>query len=86
MLYLRQYQLLPYSRTAEAMRDLFGCPLSAGTVADIVRECADALLEIELKIKRGLRRSALIHADETGMRVEGQPQYVHVTSNSRLTH
>jgi len=86
VLYLQQYQLLPYSRTAEAMRDLFGCPLSTGTVANIVRECADALLETELKIKRGLRHSSVIHADETGLRVEGQLQYVHVTSNSRLTH
>jgi transposase len=86
VLYLQQYQPLPYARTAEAMRDLFGCPLSAGTVANTVRECAEALLETELKIKRGLRRSALIHADETGLRVEGQLQYVHVTSNRRLTH
>jgi transposase len=86
VLYLQPYQLLPYRRTAEAMRDLFGCPLSTGTVANIVRECADGLLETELRIKRGLRRSALIHADETGLRVEGRLQYVHVTSNQRLTH
>ena len=71
VLYLQQYQLLPYQRTAEAMRDLFGCRLSSGTVANIVRECADALLETELRIKRGLRCSALIHADETGPRVGG---------------
>jgi transposase len=86
VLYLQQYQLLPYARTSEAMRDLFGCRLSVGTVANIVRECADTLLETELKIKRGLRRSAVIHADETGLRVEGRLQYVHVTSNARLTH
>jgi transposase len=86
VLYLQQYQLLPYARTAEAMRDLFGCLLSTGTVANIVRECSDALLKTELKIKRGLRRSSLIHADETGLRVEGRLQFVHVASNSRLTH
>jgi hypothetical protein len=27
-LYLHDYQLLPYARTAEAMRELFGCALS----------------------------------------------------------
>jgi len=37
VLYLQQYQLLPYQRTSEAMRDLFGCQLSAGTVANIIR-------------------------------------------------
>jgi transposase len=86
VLYLQQYQLLPYARTAEAMRDLFGCWLSAGTVANIVRECSDGLLETELKIKKGLRRSHVIHADETGLRVEGKLAYVHVASNARLTH
>lgn len=36
-LYLHDYQLLPYQRTAEAMRELFGCALSAGTLATAVR-------------------------------------------------
>jgi transposase len=86
VLYLQQYQLLPYQRTAEAMRDLFGCPLSAGTVANIVRECSDGLAETELKIKKGLRRSAVIHADETGLRVKGKLAYVPGPTNARLTH
>lgn len=86
VLYLQQYQLLPYQRTSEAMRDLFGCYLSAGTVANIARECAANLVETELKIKKKLRRSPVIHADETGLRVAKRGQYVHVASNSRLTH
>jgi transposase len=86
VLYLQQYQLLPYARTSEAMRDLFACPLSAGTVANIVRECADELVETELKIKKGLRRSPVIHADETGLRINGRLGYVHVASTPRLTH
>jgi transposase len=85
-LYLHDYQLLPYARTAEAMRELFGCAISRGTLSTAVRQCADGLIETELKIKRGLRRSAVIHADETGLRVEGRLAYVHVASTSRLTH
>jgi transposase len=86
VLYLQQYQLLPYQRTSEAMRDLFGCRLSPGTVANIVRECAAALVETELKIKQKLRRAGVIHADETGLRVAKQGQYIHVASNAGLTH
>ena len=86
VLYLQQYQLLPYARTSEAMRDLFGCQLSPGTVANIVSKCSNALLETELKIKRSLRRSAVIHADETGLRVSKRLAYVHVASTERLTH
>jgi transposase len=86
VLYLHQYQLLPYRRTSEAMRDLFNCQLSPGTVANIVRECADELVETELKIKQKLRRSPVIHADETGLRVNKRLGYVHVASTQHLTH
>lgn len=86
VLYLQQYQLLPYQRTAEAMRDLFNCQLSSGTIAHIVKECASTLLETELKIKQKLRRSPVIHADETGLRVARHGQYIHVASNAKLTH
>jgi transposase len=85
-LYLHDYQLLPCARTAEAMKELFGCPISAGTLATAVRRCATGLVETELKIKKGLRRSHIIHADETGLRVKGKLAYVHVASNERLTH
>jgi transposase len=85
-LYLHDYQLLPYARTAGAMKELFGCAISAGTLSTAVRRCATGLIETESKIKRGLRRSPIIHADETGLRVEGKLAYVHVASNERLTH
>jgi transposase len=85
-LYLHEYQLLPYARTAEAMRELFGCALSAGTLSTAVRRCAAGLIQTEVKIKRGLRRSPIIHADETGLRVKGKLAYVHVASSDRLTH
>lgn len=85
-LYLHDYQLLPYARAAEAMRELFGCSLSTGTLSTAVRTCATGLVETELKIKRQLRRSPVLHADETGLRVEGKLHYVHVASTARLTH
>ncbi|HEY9285108.1 MAG TPA: IS66 family transposase, partial [Pyrinomonadaceae bacterium] len=85
-LYLHDYQLLPYARTAEAMKEPFGCAMSAGTLAAAVRRCATGLFETELKIKRALRRSPVIHADETGLRVKGKLAYVHVASSTHLTH
>jgi transposase len=85
-LYLHDYQLLPHARAAEAMRELFGCAMSAGTLSSAVNRCAAGLVETELKIKRGLRRCVVIHADETGMRVNQQLAYVHVASSAQLTH
>jgi transposase len=86
VLYLHDYQLLPYARTVEAMRELFDCALSAGTLSTAVRQCAAGLMETELKLKRQLRRSPVLHADETGLRVAGRLHYIHVASTARLTH
>ncbi len=85
-LYLHQYQLLPVARTKEAMADLFGLQMSAGTVARSVEECARQLVETELKIKQKLRRATVIHADETGLRVTQKLHYIHVASTAHLTH
>jgi transposase len=68
------------------MRDLFNCQLSPGTVANIVRACASELVETELQIKQKLRRSGVIHADETGLRINERLGYVHVASTAHLTH
>jgi transposase len=68
------------------MKELFGCAISAGTLSTAVRRCAAGLVETEVKIKRGLRRSPIIHADETGLRVKGKLAYLHVASSERLTH
>jgi transposase len=84
--YLLNYQLLPYQRTSELMKQLFGCRLSTATLYQMVQESAQHLLETELEIKEQLRRSAIVHADETGLRVANQLQYVHVACTEQLTH
>jgi transposase len=73
-LYLHDYQLLPYTCRADVMKELFCCAPSKVTLSTAVKQCADRLVETELKIKQGLRRSAVLHADETGLqrRREGQ--------------
>jgi transposase len=85
-LYLHDYQLLPYQRTGQAMRDLFGCQMSPGTLARNVSGCASRLVKTELKIKKKLRCTRVLHADETGLRVEQKCHYVLVASTERLTH
>jgi len=83
--YLLGYQLLPFERCAEAMGDLFRCRLSRGTLATILQRGAVELIEAELLIKRGLRRSAVLGVDETNLRVRQKQDWVHVSSTSRLT-
>src|SRR5215204_2064059 len=79
------YQLLPYDRCAEALADLFGCPLSPGTLATLLKGCAGELAGAEMLIREGLRESAVLGVDETGLRVSQRQDWVHVSSTEKLT-
>ena len=84
--YLSAYQLVPYARTQELLADLFGCSFSAGTLARVVAACHAALAATETAIRQGVQQAPVAHFDETGLRVAGQPQWLHVASTDRLTH
>lgn len=69
--YLVNYQLLPYRRAAELLKEFFACPISAGSIRRITAECAGRALPTEVEIKGRLKQAEVIHVDETGLRVEG---------------
>lgn len=50
-LYLVNYQLLPYRRAGELLRDFFLCPISAGSLRRMIGECAGRALLSEVEIK-----------------------------------
>jgi transposase len=68
------------------MKELFGCSISPGTIHTTRAACATKLVGTEERIKTSLRQASVVGADETGMRVEGQSQWVHVARTDRLTH
>jgi transposase len=84
--YLHLYQLLPVARTAETMRDLFGCRLAAATIQHAARVSSGKLVTTEQRIKARIRDSAVIGVDETGLRVAGSGGYVHVARTEALRH
>jgi transposase len=84
--YIKNYGLLSYERAAELFEDLFSVPLSAGTLVTVDRNCAERLEEVEQRIKKNVLDSPVVHFDETGMRVEGKLQWLHVASTKELTY
>jgi transposase len=83
--YLNQYQLLPEARTCEVLADLLGGALSDGSVAGWVQEAASALAPTVAGIADLVVASPVQHADETGMRLEGNLHWLHVNSTRWLT-
>ncbi len=83
---LSQQHLLPYNRAQAVLGDLLGCALSRGTLAAWVQEAAHALEDVEAAIAEALRRGTLLHADETGLSVQGKGWWLHTASTGSLTH
>ena len=84
--YLNQYQLLPYERLVDFMRDIFGFTLSKGTVYNFNKQGYDLLKPVEEKTRELLKKSSILHSDETGISCVKTLQWLHVASTSRLTY
>jgi len=83
--YLTQYQQLPYRRSADLLQALAGIALSPATLCAMVLEAAARLTTPVAVIGQGLEASAVAHADETGLRVAGALQWLHVLCTATLT-
>jgi transposase len=85
VVYLLHYQLLPEDRLAEAMADLFGVKLVAATIARMSRSCAARLQNFVATVRDRVAAAAVKHMDETGFRVGGKTQWLHIASTALLT-
>ncbi len=84
--YLKEYQLLPFDRVGEIMRDLFGCQsFSEGTLANFDADCSRRLEPVEAIIREQVTASAVAGFDETGMRAVGSLHWLHTASTRFLT-
>lgn len=85
-LYLFHQQLLPFDRLRQTCLDLFGQPLSLGTLTQTSRSAHDALAPVESAVIRGIIQAAVVHVDESGLRVAGSLHWLHVACTPELTH
>ena len=85
-LYLLNYQLLPYERTAELLGTLFGYQPGGGTLQSILDQAHSVLEPIESAIQGAIRASPVGHGDETSIRVDGQTKWLHVVSTWLYTY
>jgi transposase len=83
--YLCLGQHLPVERTAALLADLFGTPMSVGTVAAWTSRAAAGLAPFTAAARRALTEAELVHADETGLRVAGRLHWLHVATSARFT-
>jgi transposase len=87
LVYLNQYQLLPYERTCQLVEDLLAHTISQGTLSNWNAECYRNLESAEEQIRRAILASEeVVHFDETGIRRQGKLHWLHVASTKHLTY
>lgn len=74
------------NRIHELFGNVFGIPLSTGTVVNMVCRCAENLVETDKQLKHAVSELDVAHFDETGTRVNNKLNWVHVASNRLFTY
>jgi transposase len=86
VVYLYVGQFLSKDRTAKALAELFGTPLSAGTVSAMAARAAATLGTpggFCEQVRDRLADAQVAHFDETGLRVAGRLHWVHSASTGK---
>ncbi len=84
--YLSSYQMLPYERIAETIKDLSSHKMSVGTIYNFLNTQYDKLEKFEITLKQSIHKEKVIHSDETGANVKAKLHWIHVTSSSIMTY
>jgi transposase len=85
IVYLYIGQFLSKKRTAQALAELFGIPLSSGTVAALTARAAGKLDGFLECVRENITASAVAGFDETGFRVDGRLAWVHCARTGKYT-
>lgn len=85
IVYLYVGQFLSKKRTAQAITELFGIPVSGGTVAAATSRAAGNLTTFTDQVRDQIAQAGLAHFDETGFRVDGRLAWLHSASTSRYS-
>ncbi|HJT90599.1 MAG TPA: IS66 family transposase [Mycobacterium sp.] len=85
ILYLYVGQFLSKKRTAAALAELFGTPVSEGTVATVTKRAADGLDDFLDQVADRIAEAEVAGFDETGLRVAGALHWVHCARTGKYT-
>src|SRR5262249_30855050 len=85
VVYLQAWQLIPEDRFAELLREVFGVEVATATIAALGQRKAQEFAGLAEQIEQHVKDGAVKHMDETGYRIAGRRQWLHVASTWLLT-
>jgi len=84
--YFNTYHFIPLERTAEIFADLYDHPLTEAAVWQATTAVAQQIAPAVAAVKAQVTQAEVAHFDESGLRVMGRLQWVHVAGTDRLTY
>src|SRR5882762_2846302 len=85
VVYLQHWHFLPEDRLGELLREVCGVERSAATSAAMGQRKAEEWTELAIYIGEQVKPGPVNHLDETGLRIAGVWQWLHVASTWLLT-
>lgn len=83
--YLNNYHCIPLARTAELLTDFYSQSPSEAALIAANQQAVTQIQPTLTNIKEQLIATAVAHFDESGLRVAGKLQWLHVASTPELT-
>ena len=84
--YLNSYHLIPSARVREWFADCVGQAVSEGVIERAVAQLADAVAPALDVIFEGVTRAAVVHCDETGLRINTGLHWLHTACTEALSY
>lgn len=84
--YMSQYQLIPYARTAQQINDASEISISTGSIYNFNCEAYSMLAEFQKWLITTQTQASVLHADETGANINGKNHWLHSLSNEVSTY
>jgi transposase len=84
--YLSNQHFIPEDRLQAIFKDLFDLSVSTASIATFNSRLADAVAPHQAHVLVDIKASPMKHLDETGFRVGGKTQWLHVISTPTATH
>jgi transposase len=83
--YFQTQHFVPVERTAQIIEDLVGHRVAEATLMKAQRDCVAAIAPATAAIQAQLQAAPVVRFDESGLRVAGKLQWLHVASTEDLT-
>jgi len=83
--YLNVAQFIPLERCCEVLREITDLDLCDATVLSALSDVEHKILPLEETIRENLLKSPVDNTDETGLRINGKLNWLHVVSNKYWT-